>query len=133
MYSCLNVKELLAQNRCDIWSLSDCSGIRTHNHLVRKRTLDHLAKLAKWLSCVVNTYIYGAFDCHVRVEWIHTLSCRIFCRRLYKKGRKKYFDTLDVNKIIDNKAFWKNIQSLLFWEEEIIIIIGKTTSYMMTV
>ena len=34
-------------------SLSDCNGIRTHNHLVRKRTLNHLAKLAslaKWLS-----------------------------------------------------------------------------------
>ena len=28
------------------------------------------------------------------------------------KERKKYFDTLDVNKITDNKAFWKNIQSL---------------------
>ena len=24
---------------------SDCNGIRTHNHLVRKRTLNHLAKL----------------------------------------------------------------------------------------
>ena len=28
-------------------SLSDCNGNRTHNHLVRKRTLNHLAKLAK--------------------------------------------------------------------------------------
>ena len=27
--------------------LSDCNGTRTHNHLVRKRTLNHLAKLAK--------------------------------------------------------------------------------------
>ena len=34
-YSCLNVKELLAQNRCDIWSLCDCN-----------RTQD----LVKWLS-----------------------------------------------------------------------------------
>ena len=25
--------------------LSDCNGIRTQNHLVRKRTLNHLAKL----------------------------------------------------------------------------------------
>ena len=32
--------------------------------------------------------------------------------RLYKKERKEYFDTLDVNKITDNKAFWKNIQPL---------------------
>ena len=28
------------------------------------------------------------------------------------KERKKYFDTLDVNKITDNKTFWKNIQTL---------------------
>ena len=26
---------------------SDCNGTRTHNHLIRKRTLNHLAKLAK--------------------------------------------------------------------------------------
>ena len=42
LYSCLNNKKLLAQNRRDIWSLSDSNGIRTHNHLVRKRTLNHL-------------------------------------------------------------------------------------------
>ena len=42
--------------------LSDTKGIWTHNHLVLKRTLNHLAKLVKWLSYVVNTYIYGAFD-----------------------------------------------------------------------
>ena len=35
-----------------------------------------------------------------------------FCSRLYKKERTKYFNTLDVNKITDNKAFWKNIQPL---------------------
>ena len=26
---------------------NDCNWIRTHNHLVHKRTLNHLAKLAK--------------------------------------------------------------------------------------
>ena len=58
----------------------DTKDIRTHNHLVRKRTLNHLAKLAKWLGCVVSTYLYSAFDCmlliyHVRVSewiWIHS-------------------------------------------------------------
>ena len=79
LYSSLNVKELLARSRCHIWRLSDCDGTRTHNHLVRKRTINHLAKLVKWLSCALSTYLYGAFDCmflscHVRVwEWIHTL------------------------------------------------------------
>ena len=31
-------------------SLSDCNETRTPNHLVHKRTLNHLAKLAKWIS-----------------------------------------------------------------------------------
>ena len=43
--------------------LGDCNWTRTHNHLLYKRTLKYLAKLAKWLSCVVSTYLYGAFDC----------------------------------------------------------------------
>ena len=45
LYSCLNVKELLARNRRDIWSLSDCNWTQTHDHLVHKWTLNHLAKL----------------------------------------------------------------------------------------
>ena len=55
-YSCLNVKELLARNRCEIWSLHDCNRAWTHNHLVRKGTLSQLAKLAslaKWLSVLL--------------------------------------------------------------------------------
>ena len=56
LYIYLNVKELLAQNRHHIWSLNECKRTRTHNHLVRKRTLNYLAQLTKWLSCVVSTY-----------------------------------------------------------------------------
>ena len=52
LYSCLNVKELLARSRREI---------RTHNHLIYKRTLNHSPKLANWLSCVVSTYLCGAF------------------------------------------------------------------------
>ena len=52
LYSCLNSKELLAQNRRSIWSLGDCNRTRTHNHLVRKRTLSHLAK---WLNVRLRT------------------------------------------------------------------------------
>ena len=54
---------LLGQNRRNIWSLSVSGGIRTHKYLVRKRILNHLAKLVKWLCCVVSTHLYGAFDC----------------------------------------------------------------------
>ena len=46
---CVNVKKLLARNRHHIWSLSDSNEIRTHIHLVHKRTLNHLAKLVNSL------------------------------------------------------------------------------------
>ena len=108
LYSSLNVKKRYVWKKCDNWSLSYCNRTRTHhyfnfkwllarnissfsslsdhnrtgthNHLVCNRTLNHLTKFGKGLSCVVKTYPYGAFDClflsfHVRVsEWIHTLQ-----------------------------------------------------------
>ena len=52
LYSCLDVKELLARSRCKIWTLSYCNTTWTWNHLVCKRTLNHLVKLVKWLSCM---------------------------------------------------------------------------------
>ena len=56
LYICLNVKELLARNRRDIWSLSDCNGTRTNDHLVRKRILNHLANLVR-----LATQTFGQF------------------------------------------------------------------------
>ena len=50
LYSCLNFQELLAQNRRHIWNVSDSNWILAHNHLLRKRTLNHLAKLAYFLN-----------------------------------------------------------------------------------
>ena len=79
IYSCLNVKELLAPSRCEIWRWSNCNWTRNQNHLVLERTLNHLAKLAKWSSCLLSNYLYGPFDCrffscHVKAsEWIHTV------------------------------------------------------------
>ena len=37
-------KELLARSRRQIWRLSDRNRISTHNYLVCKQTLNHLAK-----------------------------------------------------------------------------------------
>ena len=48
LFSCLNVKELLAQSGLEILSLNDCAWTRTYNHLVCKRTLSNLAKLAQF-------------------------------------------------------------------------------------
>ena len=68
-YSCLNVKELLAQSRRENWSLIDCNWTRTHNHLVHKRTLNHSSPVA--------------------VTWIHVLrkylSNYVYLKDLYKK------------------------------------------------
>ena len=70
LYSCLNVKELLVWNRCDIWGLSDSNRIQTQNHLVCEQTINYLAKLAclaKWLSAclptkgVVGSNLIGVF------------------------------------------------------------------------
>ena len=75
--SCLHVKELYAWSRRNIWNFSECIWSLTQNHFALKRTINHLVKLAKWLSCVLSTYLYGVFDCmflwcQVRVsEWIH--------------------------------------------------------------
>ena len=67
------LKEVVKSNEGATLRLGDCNWTRTHNHLVHKRTLNHLAKQAKGLSCVVSTYLYGAFDymflsCHVSVS-----------------------------------------------------------------
>ena len=50
LYSCLNVKEILVRSRREIWSLGDCNWAGKKPHLVNKRTLNHLVKLAKMAS-----------------------------------------------------------------------------------
>ena len=66
LYSCRNVKDLLARNRRSIISLSGNNRIRTHNHLVYERILsnDFLYIQAniecrftlKILCCMIVTY-----------------------------------------------------------------------------
>ena len=36
---------------------------------------------------------------------------RNYCVNLIRKEKKKYFDNLDVNKVVDNKNFWKTIKT----------------------
>ena len=53
------IQKLKNYRNCWNWwnleKISDSNGIRTHNHLVRKWTLYHLASLAKWLSVRLRT------------------------------------------------------------------------------
>ena len=58
---CLIVKKLLAPSRRLIWSLSDSNGIRTYNYLVRKRTLNRLAKV----------FIYKLIGCGFESRYCH--------------------------------------------------------------
>ena len=53
LYSCLNFKELLAQKQARHLSLSDSNGIWTYDHLARKRTFNHLAKVFFYVQVVV--------------------------------------------------------------------------------
>ena len=95
LYSYLNVKELLAQSRHEIWSLSDCNWNWTQNHLVLKRTFNHLAKLALWidwpnglgftLKCVCDmTRTYSQMHCtdkyseHSSIIWPVWPNGRVF-------------------------------------------------------
>ena len=47
LYSCLIVKKLLAETMRKVLSLSDFNEIRTINHLIGKRLLKDLTKLAR--------------------------------------------------------------------------------------
>lgn len=38
---------------------------------------------------------------------------KMLCSRLYKRDKKKYFNNLDLNKISDNRVFWKSMKPLL--------------------
>ena len=49
LYSCLNVKELRAQTRREIWSLSCCNWPQTHNNFIHKLTLKRTLALNGWV------------------------------------------------------------------------------------
>ena len=64
-----------------LYEVYDSNGIQTHKHLAHKQSFNHLAKLAKWLSCVVSNSLYGAFEstllsCHVHVSTHTSLNIK---------------------------------------------------------
>ena len=82
---CLNVKKLLARRSCHIWSLNDSNVIRTHNHLVRKRTLRLRTKwlwvcitLLSLIPCFNDFLLWNCLPCYGHVSgsksWIKTSS-----------------------------------------------------------
>ena len=83
--------------------LSDCKKTETHNHLLCKQTLNHLAKMTKWLSYVVSNYLYGVFDsifvlCHIHVlEWILT-PWLPECQETPSRNRSKIWSLSDITR-----------------------------------
>ena len=74
LYYYLNIEELLRRNLLAriIQNLSNCNGIRSHNHLVRKRTLGHLND---WV------FVYGLSGCGFKSCFSHlnsTFYWRVF-------------------------------------------------------
>ena len=57
--------KFIVQLHCNRWSdIAHCNGIRTHNHLVRKRTLNHLAIWPNHLARLLN--VFNVFFCRIR-------------------------------------------------------------------
>ena len=79
LYSCLNVKELLARNRCNIWYLSGSIGIWTHNHLECRSTLKRIRDMITY-SQMHRTDKYSQ---HSSIIWPVWLNGWVF---VYKLG-----------------------------------------------
>ena len=82
----------------DICSLSGSNGTSTHNHLIRKRTLNHLAKLtslAKWLSVRLQTTgLWVLVPLHSLNQ---PLVSRNFCRVRLKGYSQTHLDQSSIN------------------------------------
>ena len=80
LFSCLNIKELLAGSRRHIWSLSESNGIRTHKLLVCKRTLNHLAKLTR-LAKRLSVRLRSLFENFLSFPLLFLLLCKLVSMR----------------------------------------------------
>ena len=94
LYSCMNVKELLTRSKREIWSLSDCNWTRTHNNLVHKQTLNHLAKLASLVECsFINKWLWV----RVQLQWIMCFPKGILALPKIRKPQLKSFFVIIIN------------------------------------
>ena len=99
LYTCLNFKKGLAQNRRNIWLLSGSNKIRTHKLLVCKRTLNRLVKLAKWLSCAVSNYLHGAFYVTLTFQSESILFSCLNANEFLAQNRRDIWNLSDSNEI----------------------------------
>ena len=111
LYSCLNVKELLASSRREIWSLRDCNWTRTQNHLVRKWTLKRTLKRTltglEPSCCPLNFRFRACFK--QRIPW-HSGNYRVWIhyetRTWHDKNIQSNYDVVLINYyVIINRDF----------------------------
>ena len=88
---CLNVKELLARCRRYTWTLSYCNEIRTHHHLVRKRTLKDL--------------VYELSGCGFKSRWSHIVILGWRSRDWFTLENQRYLNSsVNVPIVLSGKA-----------------------------
>ena len=102
----------------DYWT--DCNWTRTHNHLFHKQTINHLAKLAIRLSCVVSTvhltvciwiYDYLTVWCiWLYRVWIHSEMCTWHGKYI----QSKYILTTQLNRLA-SLAKWLSVRLWTKW------------------
>ena len=106
---CLIVKKLLAPSRRHIWSLSDSNGIRTFNYLVRKRTLNRLAKV----------FIYKLSGCGFESRYCHLR------RRIQNPVRHLKRSLFCENELKPVNNFRKQFMSYVEWVDTTILLLEK--------
>ena len=90
--SCLNVNEILARNRCNIWSFSGSNEIRTHNQSNRKWTLNHLANwpndwaVLRVIICTVHLSVCYYHDTYAFQSESTFYKCLNVKKRLAQSG-----------------------------------------------
>ena len=95
LYSCLNIKELLARSRRETWSLMDCNWTGTHNHLVYKEHSTIQPRLSvclwtKWLRVRVQlqSLEISVLRCTILIKnlWWNLIGCRSSRLQLFFKS-----------------------------------------------
>ena len=102
LYSCLNVKDRLAWNRHEIWSLSDCNWTWNHNHLVHKQTLNCSHWNFRFRACVEQGVPWHSGNYRV---WIHSEMRKWHDKNIQSNALYRKVFTTQLNNL---KPVWLN-------------------------
>ena len=125
VYSFLNVKELLAQNRCNIWSLSDSNGFKQQPLSSQTKTQPFsqigLYTLNGW------EFVYELSSCRLEYRFCHLdfiatvlskefldIQATIECRFTLKRVRDMTITYSSCNKLVRFKTSQYNSRFLFF-------------------